>query len=92
MDNNGRWRFAAPIAVTRRVPRIALPMPPPPMPVNDDAADLTSEEVDEQPSSVSGSLRTRLCWDAAGRRYQTLDDLHAYAVRVAGTVGAMMFW
>ena len=29
-------------------------------------------------------------WDAHGRRYETLEDLHAYAVRVAGTVGAMM--
>ncbi len=29
-------------------------------------------------------------WDAAGRRYQTLSELRAYAVRVAGTVGAMM--
>jgi len=31
-------------------------------------------------------------WDALGRRYQTLEDLHAYAARVAGTVGAMMCW
>ena len=29
-------------------------------------------------------------WDAAGRRYETIEDLHAYAARVAGTVGAMM--
>jgi len=29
-------------------------------------------------------------WDAAGRRYQTLSELKAYAARVAGTVGAMM--
>jgi phytoene synthase len=29
-------------------------------------------------------------WDAAGRRYETLDDLYAYATRVAGAVGAMM--
>ena len=29
-------------------------------------------------------------WDAQGRRYDTLADVHAYAVRVAGTVGAMM--
>ncbi|OLP06150.1 phytoene/squalene synthase family protein [Rhodoferax antarcticus] len=31
-------------------------------------------------------------WDALGRRYQTIEDLHAYAARVAGTVGAMMCW
>ncbi|MEO8936249.1 MAG: phytoene/squalene synthase family protein [Burkholderiaceae bacterium] len=29
-------------------------------------------------------------WDAAGRQVETLDDLHAYAARVAGSVGAMM--
>lgn len=31
-------------------------------------------------------------WDASGRRYQTLRELHDYAARVAGTVGAMMCW
>jgi len=29
-------------------------------------------------------------WDAQGRRYETLESLHDYAARVAGTVGAMM--
>jgi phytoene synthase len=29
-------------------------------------------------------------WDLAGRRYETLSDLRAYAARVAGSVGAMM--
>jgi phytoene synthase len=36
------------------------------------------------------ALLDGLAWDAAGRRYETLDDLYAYAARVAGTVGAMM--
>jgi phytoene synthase len=31
-------------------------------------------------------------WDARGRRYNTLHDLHDYCARVAGTVGAMMCW
>ena len=31
-----------------------------------------------------------LAWDAQGRRYETLQDLYAYAARVAGAVGAMM--
>ena len=31
-----------------------------------------------------------LAWDVQGRRYDTLDDLLAYAARVAGAVGAMM--
>lgn len=29
-------------------------------------------------------------WDARGRRYETVEALHAYGARVAGTVGAMM--
>jgi phytoene synthase len=29
-------------------------------------------------------------WDAAEKQYETLEDLSAYAARVAGTVGAMM--
>jgi len=29
-------------------------------------------------------------WDAEGRQYDTLAELHAYAARVAGSVGAMM--
>jgi len=31
-------------------------------------------------------------WDAQGRHYDTLRDLHDYAARVAGSVGAMMCW
>lgn len=31
-----------------------------------------------------------LAWDTQGRTYDTLADLHDYAARVAGTVGAMM--
>ncbi len=29
-------------------------------------------------------------WDVRGRRYETIEDVHAYGARVAGTVGAMM--
>lgn len=29
-------------------------------------------------------------WDAVGRSYERLEDVHAYAARVAGAVGAMM--
>ena len=42
------------------------------------------------PRAVPAALIEGLGWDAAGRRYDTLDDLIAYAVRVAGTVGFMM--
>ena len=42
------------------------------------------------PRAVPDALIEGLGWDAAGRRYETLDDLKSYAVRVAATVGIMM--
>ena len=42
------------------------------------------------PRAIPDALLEGFAWDAAGRRYETLSDLKAYAVRVAGTVGAMM--
>jgi phytoene synthase len=42
------------------------------------------------PRVLPEALLDGFAWDAEGRRYETLDDLAAYAVRVAGTVGAMM--
>ncbi|MBK1727527.1 phytoene/squalene synthase family protein [Halorhodospira neutriphila] len=42
------------------------------------------------PAELPAALIEGFAWDAAGRRYETLDDLYAYAVRVAGTVGVMM--
>jgi phytoene synthase len=42
------------------------------------------------PRALPEALLEGLRWDAEGRRYETLDDLLGYAVRVAGTVGAMM--
>lgn len=42
------------------------------------------------PRAVPDALIEGLGWDAAGRSYASLDDLKAYAVRVAGTVGFMM--
>ena len=42
------------------------------------------------PRPLLDALLEGFAWDAAGRRYETLEDLHAYAARVAGTVGAMM--
>ncbi len=42
------------------------------------------------PREIPEALIEGFAWDASGRRYETLEDLHAYAVRVAGTVGAMM--
>ncbi len=42
------------------------------------------------PRALPDALLEGFAWDAAGRRYQDLSALRGYAVRVAGTVGAMM--
>ena len=42
------------------------------------------------PRALPEALLEGFEWDAAGRRYETLAELHAYAARVAGSVGAMM--
>lgn len=42
------------------------------------------------PQGLPLALLEGLAWDARGRRYETLEDVFAYAARVAGTVGAMM--
>ena len=41
------------------------------------------------PRALPEALLEGFAWDAAGRRYETLADLHDYAARVAGAVGAM---
>ncbi|MBS0377486.1 MAG: phytoene/squalene synthase family protein [Proteobacteria bacterium] len=42
------------------------------------------------PRALPEALLEGFAWDLAGRRYRTLDELCAYAARVAGSVGAMM--
>jgi 15-cis-phytoene synthase len=42
------------------------------------------------PQTMLEALLEGFAWDAQGKRYQTIDELHEYAARVAGTVGAMM--
>lgn len=42
------------------------------------------------PRALPEALLEGFAWDAAGRRCEGIDDLHAYAVRVAASVGAMM--
>ena len=42
------------------------------------------------PRPLPEALLEGLAWDAQGRRYETLSDVLAYAVRVDGTVGVMM--
>jgi phytoene synthase len=42
------------------------------------------------PVQIPEALLEGFSWDAAGRRYASLEQLNEYAVRVAGTVGVMM--
>ncbi len=42
------------------------------------------------PKELFEALIDGFAWDKAGRTYESIDDLLAYAARVAGTVGAMM--
>lgn len=42
------------------------------------------------PFALPDALLEGFAWDADGRTYETIDDLHAYAARVAGAVGAIM--
>jgi phytoene synthase len=42
------------------------------------------------PRAIPEALLEGFAWDAAGQRYETIEDVQAYAARVAGTVGAMM--
>lgn len=42
------------------------------------------------PRALPEALLEGLAWDAQSRRYETLEELHDYAARVAGSVGAMM--
>lgn len=42
------------------------------------------------PRAVPDLFAEGMEWDVEGRKYETLDDLVAYAERVAGTVGVMM--
>jgi 15-cis-phytoene synthase len=42
------------------------------------------------PRHALDGLLEGFLWDVDGKSYQTLEDVHAYAARVAGTVGAMI--
>jgi phytoene synthase len=44
----------------------------------------------EIPRALPDALLEGFAWDVAGRRCETVEDVHAYGARVAGTVGAMM--
>ncbi len=42
------------------------------------------------PKAIPLALLEGFAWDAQGRHYETIEDVHDYSARVAGTVGAMM--
>jgi phytoene synthase len=46
--------------------------------------------VHAMPRALPEALLEGFAWDAAGRSYETMEDVLAYAARVAGAVGAMM--
>jgi phytoene synthase len=61
-----------------------------PLPYEADAALAAVVDHFDIPQPLLDALLEGFGWDAQGRRYETLDELHDYAARVAGTVGAMM--
>ena len=61
-----------------------------PLPVDADKALAAVVARFQIPQALLLALLDGFEWDMADRRYDTLTDLHAYAARVAGTVGAMM--
>jgi phytoene synthase len=44
------------------------------------------------PKAIPAAMLEGFEWDVDGLRYETLAELEDYAMRVAGTVGAMMSW
>lgn len=61
-----------------------------PLPLAADRALATVLARYDIPRALPEALLEGFAWDRDGRRYETLADLTGYAVRVAGTVGAMM--
>ncbi len=44
------------------------------------------------PRHLLDALVEGFAWDSQARVYETIEDVHAYGARVAGSVGAMMSW
>jgi phytoene synthase len=61
-----------------------------PMPIPADRAFAAVAARYAIPRTLPEALLEGFAWDAEGRRYETIGELHAYSTRVAGTVGAMM--
>jgi phytoene synthase len=85
--DHGTDRAAALADLHARLERIYAGVP------EDDAADRAFADCVARfaiPKQFPLALLEGFAWDAAGRRYDSLSELKAYGVRVAGTVGAMM--
>ncbi|MBA4263462.1 MAG: phytoene/squalene synthase family protein [Comamonadaceae bacterium] len=63
-----------------------------PLPHVEDCALALVVQHHQLPRALLDALLDGFAWDAQGRRYETLEDLHDYSARVAGSVGAMMCW
>lgn len=81
---------AAALAVERLYERLDRAYAGRPLPTPVDRAFATVVARHAIPRAIPAALLEGFAWDAAGRRYETLEDLYDYAARVAGTVGAMM--
>ena len=85
-DANGQRSHA--VARLRERLRLAYAGTP-----QDDAADRALAQVVARhhiPAALFDALLEGFEWDLDGRHYETLEQLHGYAARVAGAVGAMM--
>ena len=70
--------------------RLALAYAGQPLPIPADRALAVVVDRFAIPRALPEALLEGFAWDAAGQRCEDIDDLHAYAVRVAASVGAMM--
>lgn len=77
-----------PLSRLRERLALAYQRRPLPMPADRAFADVVARYA--IPRAIPEALLEGFEWDAAGRRYETISELNAYAARVAGTVGAMM--
>ncbi|HQT66893.1 MAG TPA: phytoene/squalene synthase family protein [Acetobacteraceae bacterium] len=77
-------------AVARLTMRLDLAYAGTPLPQPVDRAFAGLVAHDHIPKILPSALIEGLAWDAEGRRYETMADLLAYAMRVAGSVGVMM--
>jgi phytoene synthase len=59
--------------------------------VEDHALSLVVQQY-KLPRHLLDALIEGFAWDAGGRVYNSIEELHAYGARVAGSVGAMMCW